>query len=269
VAILAALLVVAVVGLAFLIVRPLLASNHAKGGGGGGPSASESGQGATTPAKYQRPDRPNWVPASWVGLDKLSPDKLWYDRAEEEGGRCSARADSLSVSRNTNGLTGCTLKAPLDKAFTDVGIEALVTVNSGCAGLWTRTGATGYMLAVCSDNVDLHRLGDDPPSPNNSLGDWAIKGPQPHVVGLLAVGATLTVYVDGQRVASVTDDTIHKGKENAGAITGNGQTADVIIKDFWVYAPQAANQGQPNSSPSPSASVSKKSSPSPSAPPTP
>jgi hypothetical protein len=268
--VLATLLVLAMLGIAFVVLRPRLV-NHNQGGGGrgngnGSGASSQASGGQSAKKAFQRAaERPTWVARDWVALNRVPASDLWVNRVEPEGGECDARR-ALRVTRPNSGLTGCSLKNPMDqRIFTDVAVEALVSVNAGCAGIWARTGNKGYLLAVCHGRVELYRLGNDPPSPSNSLGRWSIAGPRSQaVVGLLASGTTLRAYFDGALLGSVTDDQIGFGKVNAGAITGEEETADVVIEDFWVFAPAgAAAPASSAGSPSPSASASKKPSASP------
>jgi actin-like ATPase involved in cell morphogenesis len=236
--VLSGLLVLALLAIGYVVGRPLLAGDNRAGDQQTPTPAVTTTKPGPSPTPYQRLDRPDWVPASWSRLAELPAEQLWQSIDEKEGGRCNATGDTLRVTRPTSGIVGCTLKPPLDgRQLTDVAVETELTVNAGCGGLWSRTGARGYLLAVCGDMVNLHRLGDDPPSAQNRIGHWRIDNRGAQVVGLLTRDQELSVYVNGSKVGSAADAEIRRGKVNAGGYSGQTDSVDVVFQNFRVFAP--------------------------------
>ena len=149
------------------------------------------------------------------------------------------------------------MKAPLDsRQLTDAAVEVEVTLTSGCAGIWTRTGSEGYLLVVCKGYARLHALGNEPPSGANTLAEWSFDGPAPGtVVGLLVQGTTLSFYLGGELFGPVTDSRIKRGKVNAGALGAGAENGDVTFVDFRVFTPPAEPTRNPTTrQPSPTSS---------------
>jgi len=66
----------------------------------------------------------------------------------------------LHVTRDSTNVSGC-VSAPdvRDNVVRNVAVEATFAVVTGCGGMWVRTGARGYFVAVCADGtVQLHEL---------------------------------------------------------------------------------------------------------------
>jgi hypothetical protein len=207
------------------------------------PTDSQGGQ------VYQRQSRPSWVPANWTAQPDRTADKLWLTQDESEGGRCDA-GTTLRVRTADNPLTGCQLRSPLDgQSFNDVAVEVQVSIASGCAGVWTRTGSKGYLMMVCRDRAELHLLKDAPPSDATRLDQATFPTPAtgPLVIALEAQGTTLTGYVGGEAVLTATSGELARGKVNAGATSDGGNAADVTFDGFRVFgAPAQQNNPQPN-----------------------
>ncbi|UWZ35379.1 Hsp70 family protein [Dactylosporangium roseum] len=215
------------------------------------PQASRSPR--VIPQGYRREQRPFWVPEGWRQMQIGDVDDVWRNQEESEGGRCEATSETLHVTTVDKGLTGCTLKQPLDTGLTDSAIEAKVHLTSGCAGMWLRTGDKGYVLAYCADgNVRIHRLGDAAPSQNNTLAEWTYKAESDAYVAFVVNGTTLNFYIGGVQFGPVSDVEILKGRTNLGAFASTG-VADVEFSDVRVFTPQSstnAGGGSPKSSPS-------------------
>ena len=269
---LAALFVLAVVAAAYAVLN----------GPGMGTITGTNGQSASaspssiTKINYQRRDRPEWLPSGWQVTVSQDADRLWNTGDEPEGGRCETSDRTLHVTRpDSTGLVGCTIQSSLDQVFYDVAVEADISVTTGCAGLWARTGAKGYMLAVCESSVVLLRLGSGS-ADQATLGQWRLGfRPEHTIAGLLVEGTNLSVRISGQLIGSViSDNQIHYGKVNAGGYPGQGTSIDVSITDLRVFTPlaagaptaggtQAQRSGAPSKSPSSSWKPSTSTSPTP------
>jgi Hsp70 protein len=245
--------------LAGLLVLSLVLAGYVLLRGKANPKKTNAGDSSTTTAapnptggtqgqqNYQRQSRPSWVPESWQSQPDRTADKIWISQDENEGGHCEA-GQTLHVQTGSNPLTGCQLRSPLaDQNFADVAIEVQVTVASGCAGLWTRTGSKGYLLRVCRDRAELHLLKDAPPSDATRLAQATFPTPATGalVVALEAQGTTLTGYVNGEDVLHAQNGEVTRGKVNAGATADGGNAADVTFDGFRVFAPPA-QQNNPN-----------------------
>ncbi len=219
-----------------------------------GPSSSASGNVLEIPVRA-REDRPSWLPPSWKLYTQRGLHELWHSQDESEGGRCDASDSELHVVTARQGLTGCTLKDPLNVSMTDVGIETKVHRQSGCAGIWARTGDKGYTVGVCDGVIRLHALGDFAPSQDNELASWPVKITGDPYVALVVIGIEVSVYVNGTKLGSKTHDLIKKGRVNLGAFT-SADPADVTFSEVRVWQPQSnsGGGGNPGTSPSPSRS---------------
>jgi hypothetical protein len=154
------------------------------------------------------------------------------------------------VVRNNFDVSGCNAQQYIkDVVVTDVAIEAELSIVKGCAGMWVRTGSRGYFLAVCHDkSLRLHKLGNDPAGEQNLLVKYTPGfDPKKVVVGLLARGTVLTVYVDGQQMKpSASDGDIKSGRVGVGGFAPAPENSmDATIIQFRAWAP-------PGSSPTPS-----------------
>jgi hypothetical protein len=236
--------------LAVFLGRPLLDRLTAGGtqSPSGGPDATTPGTATpankasattTTAPPDQRKERPDWLPSGWKINVDLPATQLWHDQDEAEGGHCATRGDIMRVTRPDAGLVGCSIYDPLQPRFSDSAVEVEVTVSSGCAGLWTRTGSKGYFLTICRTTARFYLLGDEAPSPANQLANWTLPAePQHLVVGVLASGNQFSVYAAGRRLGVVTDDTLHFGHVNAGGYTdGTESSIDVSFRRFRVWTP--------------------------------
>ncbi|MEV4514491.1 Hsp70 family protein [Dactylosporangium sp. NPDC049525] len=220
-----------------------------------GPASTSSAQVLEIPAK-PREDRPSWLPNNWKLFQQRGLDELWYSQPESEGGRCDATDHELRVVTEKQGLTGCSLKDPLNVSMGDVGIEAKVHRESGCAGIWARTGDKGYTVGVCDGVVRLHALGDFAPSQDNELASWPVRITGDPYVALVVISNNVSVYVNGTKLGTKSHDLINRGRVNLGAFTP-GDPADVTFSEVRVWQPPSSSGGgNPNTSPSPSKSTS-------------
>ncbi|GAB3859773.1 Hsp70 family protein [Dactylosporangium cerinum] len=222
------------------------------------PSSSSTSQVLDIPAK-PREERPSWLPNNWKLFPQRGLHDLWMSQDESEGGRCEATDSNLHVTSERQGLTGCTLKDPLNVSLTDVGIEAKVHRETGCAGIWARTGDRGYTVGVCDGVIRLYALGDNAPSPDNELASWPVKIEGDPYVTLVAIGTEISVWVNGTKLGTKNHDLIKRGKVNLGAFTA-ADPANVTFSEVRVWQPQS-NSGGGNQTTSPSPSRSGWSSP--------
>jgi actin-like ATPase involved in cell morphogenesis len=200
------------------------------------PSAKPSSAAPTRPAGM-----PDWVPADWtLYVDRPAGD-LWRSQDESEGGRCEVSGADLHVTReNKSGLVGCTITSggALDRKLTDSASQVEVTVKSGCAGMWARTGTQGYFVTVCDAAVNLYLLGGTDPDSSNQLASWPLAtAPQKLLVGFLANGSNLSVYAAGKLLGTVSDSTVRSGKDNAGGYTTGAHPVDVTYHAYRLWAP--------------------------------
>jgi len=185
------------------------------------------------------------VPAGWSKIVDDAERATVVQGEATNGGACSYTGQGvLHVSRDSYGVSGCKM-AEFVKGYSilDAAIEAEFGMVKGCGGMWMRTGAVGYFVAVCADGtVTLHRLADDPPSIETQLGPYWRPGftKERVIVGLLAQGSTLTLYIDGVAQTSVTDDTIPKGRLGVGGFGPHpDDRVDATITRFRVWQPGA------------------------------
>jgi hypothetical protein len=183
---------------------------------------------------------PVWLPGEFVSLvDDRTGTAIDTTQTPSSGGTCTyLRPGILSVKRSEIGVTGCPRNEPLRSTImTDSAVEARIRVEVGCAGLWARTGAVGYFVAVCaSGDVSLHKLGTTDPAASNRLVGWRPTfDPKDVVVGLLVKGDILTVYVNGEQKRSAEDDSIPSGRVNVGGFAPTSDGIDATISDVRVW----------------------------------
>jgi hypothetical protein len=212
---------------------------------GGTPNA-----GATqTRQPFQRTDPPGWLPPGWSSVldDRARPAVV--DGPATNGGQCTyAQAGVLHVTRTAFDVSGCVSAQYLkDLVLGDSAVEAQFAVAKGCGGMWLRTGKAGYFVAVCQDGrVELHRLGDDPPSDATRIGGpWHAADPTNVVVGFMAQGfgpVELTVSVDGDKQtvqdAGALGTPLRTGRVGVGGFAPHPVDAvDAIVTRFRAWTP--------------------------------
>jgi hypothetical protein len=206
-----------------------------------GPGTPTSGQPtATTRPAYVRMATPAWLPQGWTKIIDDETRASVVAGVATNGGTCQyQRPGVIQVTRDTFDVSGCVM-TPETKQFVvrDGAIEAEFNVSAGCGGMWMRTGARGYFLAVCADGtVALHVLGDDPPSAATLKRSWPARQ-APAVVGLLARGSELTVYVDGEPLEIVLDESIGSGRLGVGGFAPSpANKMDATISRFRAWTP--------------------------------
>jgi hypothetical protein len=201
----------------------------------GGPGGSP-----TSRAPYLRQETPGWLPADWqVAIDDRD-EPYFQPGTTSTGGDCQrSEAGLVRATTPTGIVSGCVTPS---QAYTDVAIEVEVTVLRGCAVLWVRTGAVGYLLRLCGTQAILHSLGSAGASDENTVGTWDLPGrPENMVVGMLATGtATIVVYADGQeigRFVDTPDKAIPRGKVNVGVFPLSAEGAEATFRNFKAWAP--------------------------------
>ncbi len=202
--------------------------------------------GGTSPVQpYVRQETPSWLPAGWPKVidDGSDPGGSVVPGAASNGGTCQYEGPGIvRVQREAFDVSGCNTR-PYVKAVTvhDGAVEAQFKVLKGCGGMWIRVTNVGYFVAVCADGgVRLHELADDPQGPETLRGTWQPSfDPRKVVVGILAQGSSITVYVDGvaQPPAFVDDTPITEGRVGVGAFAPpEVNAADVTITGFRTWA---------------------------------
>jgi hypothetical protein len=225
---------------AAILLAPDLLPPRVPGVTGPGPDQS--------PPNYQRGNPPVWLPA---GFDEVVDDEVQaavdLARAPANGGTCRYEAPGvLRIQRDRFDVTGCfTTEAVRRIQVGDAAVEAELRLGSGCAVMWLRVTNQGYAVMVChSGAVELHRLVDEPASPSTRLAIWQPRfDPAKVVVGLLARGDQLAVYVNGVAQATVQDRApIAQGRVGLGAFQPGGVAqTDVTIIRFRAWArPEAS-----------------------------
>lgn len=200
----------------------------------------------TSKPPYARTAIPVWLPAGWPrSVDDAATVSIVEGDATN-GGTCRYEgAGIVHVERPRYDVSGCrATQAVKDLVVTDGAIEAEFSVTVGCAGMWMRTGSMGYFVAVCADGaVHLHRLVNDPPADDTRIGGPWRPGfdPKKVVVGLLAQGSELTVYVDGEGQPVVQDGVIKSGRVGMGGFAPHPENMmDATISRFRAWTPAGA-----------------------------
>jgi len=195
------------------------------------------GPGSTSAGRFQRVDPPGWLPADWQQVIDDNEQPYFRDGSTSTGGEC-VREGNLLRARTPHGIvSGCV--TPND-AYTDVAVEVELTVLRGCGVVWVRTGNRGYLLRVCEGGAFLHRLVSEGASPQNTVGDWDLpRQPEGLVVGVSAIGTTITVYADGVQIGQFIDDAasaIPRGKVNVGVFPEDPNGAEATYAGFKAWS---------------------------------
>ena len=228
------------------------------GSGPGGPSGSSiNGQAAGDPvnaathAPYLRTATPSWLPRGWVKVVDDGPDggAIIPGDATPLGTCTYERPGVFRVFRDGGDIAACRMRPYAKQARVRNGAtEAKFALAHGCAALWMRTNTGspdrrrpetgGYVAMACADGVvEVHELGDREPGPASRKAQWrATFDPANVVVGLLAQGDQLTVYVDGVRLGTVDEGTIPIGRLGVGGFAPGGGV-DVTVTDLRAWNP--------------------------------
>jgi actin-like ATPase involved in cell morphogenesis len=228
--------VLAAAGSAVALFRPDLIQQVLAGGGRTPPARTTE-----PPTPYVREAQPDWLP---VGMELFVDDKAEASVVPGDatnGGECTYRRPGvLQVQRNIFDVTGCVAtQAVKDRPIRDGAVEAQFAVDSGCGGMWIRTGTKGYFVAVCADGrIHLHRLLNRAPDEGDSerLGSWDGHDTSDIVVGALAVGTELTVYANGVPLGTVTHSEIGSGRVGVGGFAPHpADRMSATVTDFRAW----------------------------------
>lgn len=217
------ILVAALAGVGWYALR---SGNHSVSADTGGHSPSPTGDG-----------RPAWVPSDWtVAVRALAAG--WHDHRSSNGtGTCSMGSSQLTVTLTDPVGTGMFQCVGRPTVYGDVAINTTVRVDSGCAGLWLRTGDTqGYFLDRCHGSIELHLVSDTDPSAASLMKRWPGTGER---IGAMVRGDVISVYADGHRLGSVRNGQVDAGRVDLGVFTGQDDSARVVFSRARVWQPPA------------------------------
>jgi Hsp70 protein len=187
---------------------------------------------------------PEWLPAGWSSIVDDEQVESVVAGPATNGGTCTYTGDGVvRVQRDSADVSGCPTAAFVEAIeVRDVAVEAELSIAAGCAGMWVRTGARGYFLAICRDStIRLHELGDSAVADGNRLIRFAPAfDPANVVVGLLVrdtnVTTNFTVYVDGKALQTVSNGDIRSGHIGIGGYAPE-QTLDATFTRYRAWAP--------------------------------
>jgi Hsp70 protein len=190
---------------------------------------------------YVRPVTPLWLPSGWTKIVDDEQRASVIAGEATNGGTCTyLSAGTVRVQRQQFDVSGCVAQQFVkDTVVSDGAVEAELSVAKGCGGMWIRTGNKGYFIAVCANGtVELHKLAIDAPGTDSRLSQIRPSmNPQRVVLGLLARGSTLTVFVDGREQGAVTDGTIASGRVAIGGFAPHPDDAlDATIVRFRAWS---------------------------------
>jgi hypothetical protein len=238
------------VGAAAVVVGPRVLPGGAEPGAAAGPGAGPAGStlsGQTpgdpvsgqTHAPYLRMATPAWLPAGWVKVVDDAPDggAIMPGDATPEGSCTYQRPGVFRVVRDAGDVAACRMRGYVRQIRVRNGAaEAQFALTSGCAALWMRTSNAGYVAMACASGVvELHELRTQPPGSSSRRAAWRPDfDPTNVVVGLLAQGSRLTVYVDGVKAGTVDDGSIALGRLGVGGFAPAGGL-DATVTDFRAW----------------------------------
>jgi len=182
---------------------------------------------------------PSWLPAGWVKVvDDASDGGSIAPGTATPKGSCTYRGPGvISVARDAGDLAACRMRGHARQITVRNGaVEAQFALTRGCGALWMRTGNVGYLAMACADGtVELHELGGHPPGSASRRAAWR-RGFDPGnvVLGLLAQGSRLTVFVDGVKAGTVEDTSIASGRLGVGGFAPPGGL-DATVTDFRAW----------------------------------
>ncbi len=200
---------------------------------------------STQQQTYVRPATPPWLPGGWR---KIVDDEQRASVVEGEatnGGNCTYLSPgTVRVQRQQFDVSGCVAQQFVkDTVVTDGAVEAELSVTAGCGGMWVRTGTRGYFVAVCANGtVELHKLATDAPGTGSRMSQIRPPmDPKKVVLGLLARGSILTVFVDGREQGALTDRTIPSGRVAIGGFAPRPENLlDATITRFRAWSADGA-----------------------------
>jgi hypothetical protein len=203
---------------------------------GQAPSDAASGQAL---APYLRMATPAWLPAGWTKVVDDGPDggAIMPGDATPKGSCTYSGPGVFRVVRDAGDVAACRMRGYVRQIRVRNGaVEAQFALTRGCAALWMRTSNVGYLAMACANGaVELHELGNRPPGPASRRAVWRPAfDPANVVVGLLAQGSRLTVYVDGVKAGTVDDGSIGVGRVGVGGFAPTGGL-DATVTDFRAW----------------------------------
>jgi hypothetical protein len=193
------------------------------------------------------------VPPGWLRTvaDPLTKTWQWTGIVDQVNHSECSLLGELKAARTGPGTYRC--KGPLT-AYDDVAIEVDLTlgVAGACGGIWFRFGRVpetsqeaGYLLKVCEGGVALATHGV--PDSARITDVWTHPAPatvgKPVRVGILARGDSIEIFLDGQRVGTVSDSTFHSGRITLGIVVSppadSTRPYAVRFRDVGVWRPPA------------------------------
>ena len=178
---------------------------------------------------YVRQATPPWLPSGWTKIVNDEQRACVVEGEATNGGTCTyLRPGTVRVQRARFDVSGCVAeKFVKDTVVGDGAVEAEMSVTKGCGGMWIRTGTKGYFISVCANGtVELHKLATDAPGTDSRMSQIRPPmNPQKVVLGLLARGTTLTVFVDGREQGTLTDSSIPTGRVAIGGFAPHPEDA--------------------------------------------
>jgi actin-like ATPase involved in cell morphogenesis len=234
------------IGAGAALVGPRVLAGGAQPGAAAGPDTGPAGAALTgqapgdpVSAPYLRMATPSWLPAGWVKVVDDGPDGGAIVPGEAAPrGTCTYQGPGLfRVARDPGDLAACRMRGYVRQIRVRNGAaEAQFALTRGCAALWMRTSSVGYLAMACADGaVELHELGNRAPGPASRRAAWRPGfDPGNVVMGLLAQGARLTVYVNGVKAGTVEDSSIAFGRLGVGGFAPAGGL-DATVMDFRAW----------------------------------
>jgi len=190
---------------------------------------------------YVRPATPTWLPSGWTKIVDDEERASVVAGEATNGGTCTYLSQgTVRVQRQRFDVSGCVAQQFVkDTVVQDGAVEAELSVAKGCGGMWIRTGTRGYFIAVCANGtVELHKLATDAPGTGSRMSQIRPPmDPNKVVLGLLARGTTLTVFVDGREQGTLTDSSITAGRVAIGGFAPQPEDVlDATITRFRAWS---------------------------------
>jgi serine/threonine protein kinase len=185
---------------------------------------------------------PSYMPgnATLALYDSLSTPGSWQEGSNTDwGGSCWYSSGYHVSQTTTQRIYYCTPQ----NTYSDFAFEVQMTVVQGdCGGMFFRTGnnGTAYVFLVCQDRTyDLYKYTDFStasllPTPSNDNSAIYAGLGQTNLLGVIAQGNTITLFINQQQIASVQDDSYSQGGIGLCA-SANTNSTEVVYNDAKVW----------------------------------
>jgi hypothetical protein len=179
-----------------------------------------------------------YPPVGWkLALsDPLDKPLYWQNGSNTDGTSCQFIDGAYHIILPKAGNSFC---AEPSNMFSDLAIEVTMTIIDGdCGGIWFRANGPAYLFQVCQDRryslfcfclQGIQTL-------SNSVSQAIHSGRnQSNLIAVVAIGSHYDLYVNRERIDSISNSALSSGRINFGA-AGSDPT-EVAFANAKVWTP--------------------------------